>query len=160
MVGAMAPDLGERLVPTPRGFDDEVKGKAARAERGWEAATGLFGALGATGTAALAAGVAIPPLAPFFGLVAASSFYFKLRAKWAKEDPPRADFDVSVDWQPPRLDLTPVLSVGGIRPGAACPRCFLRRGQASKPPSCAWSVRWGQERPSRTKPTMQSAQRS
>lgn len=124
-VRLVSPDLSERVIPTSFGFSDEVKRKAARAERAWEAATGLFGATSATATATIAAGIAIPPLAPFLGLVAASSFFFKLRAKWAKEDPPRSDFSVTTDYRPPRLDLMPVMPPGSIPAGAGVPTLLL-----------------------------------
>lgn len=109
------------------GLSSEVKTKAGRAERAWEAATGLAGAVAATGTAAIAAGIAIPPLAPFLGLVAAGSFYFKLRAKWAKEDPPRTDFGVATEYQPTRLDLMPV-TAGVIPSGAGVPALLFAAG--------------------------------
>jgi hypothetical protein len=108
-----------RIIPAPTGFDDAVKAKAAQAERGWDAATGLITFLGAGGAAALAAGAAIPPIAPFAAAVAAGSFYFKLRAKWAREDPPRSDFDTVTDVRTPPLDLMPLMPPGDIPPGAA-----------------------------------------
>jgi hypothetical protein len=108
-----------RLVPVPRGFDDDVKAKAAQAERSWELVTGSVTFLGAGGGAAIAAGLIIPPIAPFAAVVAAGSFYFKLRAKWAKEDPPRPDYDVATDFRSPQLDLMVLMPPGPIPPGAA-----------------------------------------
>lgn len=128
MVSAVPPDIGERLIPTPSGFSSEVKQRAARAERAWEATTGLLGALSATGTAAIAGGLAIPPLAPFLGLIAGCSFYFKLRAKWAKEDPPRPDFELATAFRPPRLDLMPVLPPGMLPSGVGTPALLLTAG--------------------------------
>ena len=124
----MPPEIGERLIPTPTGFSDDVKQRAARAERAWDATTGLFGALSATGTATIAAGLAIPPLAPFLGLVAGCSFYFKLRAKWAKEDPPRSDFELATEFRPPRLDLMPVMPPGGVPSGVGVPTLLQTAG--------------------------------
>lgn len=115
----VTPKILNRLVPVPRGFDDDVKAKAAQAERSWEVATGSVTFLGAGGAAALAAGLAIPAIAPFAAVVAAGSFYFKLRAKWAKEDPPRPDYDVATDFRPPQLDLMVLMPAGPIPPGAA-----------------------------------------
>jgi len=108
-----------RLVPVPRGFDDDVKAKAAQAERSWELVTGSVTFLGAGGGAAIAAGLIIPPIASFAAVVAAGSFYFKLRAKWAKEDPPRPDYDVATDFRSPQLDLMVLMPPGPIPPGAA-----------------------------------------
>jgi len=107
----------ERLIPKPVGLSSEVKQSAARAERSWEAVTGLFGGLAATGTAAVAVGAAIPPIAPFLALAAASTFYFKLRAKWAKEDPARSDFRRTTKYRVPRIDVMPVMPPGEILPG-------------------------------------------
>lgn len=121
-------ELGERLVPTPTGFSDEVKRDAARAERRWELATGLLGLLGATGTAIAAAGLAIPPVAPFLGLAAASSFYFKLRAKWAREDPPRRDFYVVTEYRPPILDVTPLVPFFPMPVGVGLPTLLHAAG--------------------------------
>jgi hypothetical protein len=70
--------------------------------------------LGAGGAAALAAGLAIPPIAPFSAVVTAGSFYFKLRARWAKEDPPRPDYDIATDFRPPQLDLMMLMPAGPI----------------------------------------------
>lgn len=113
------PDIVNKLVPRPTGFDSDVKAKAAQAERAWEAVTGSLTFLGAGGAAAVAGGLAIPPIAPFAAAVAAGSFYFKLRAKWAKEDPPRSDYEVVTDVRPPPIDLMVLMPPGPLPPGAA-----------------------------------------
>lgn len=113
------PDIVTRLVPRPSGFDSEVKTKAAQAERAWEAVTGSLTFLGAGGAAAIAGGLAIPPIAPFAAAVAAGSFYFKLRAKWAREDPPRPDYETATEVRPPTLDLMALMPPGPLPPGAA-----------------------------------------
>jgi hypothetical protein len=109
-----------RLVPVPAGLSDEVKATAGQAERAWEAVTGSLAFLGAGGGAAAAAGIAaLGPVAPFVAAVAAGSFYFKLRAKWAKEDPPRPDYHVATEFRPPPVDLMAVMPPGPIPRGAA-----------------------------------------
>jgi hypothetical protein len=74
------------LAPVPTGFDDPVKRAAAHAEREWEAMTALCAA-----SAAITA-MSAPPVAAILGAVGALSALFKLRSKWAKEDPPRSDY--------------------------------------------------------------------
>jgi hypothetical protein len=115
----VTPKIPTRFIPEPAGIDDPVKAKAGQAERAWEVVTGTLTFLGAGGAAALAAGVAIPPAAPFIAAVAAGSFYFKLRAKWLMEDPPRRDYDVVTEFRPPRVDVMAVLPPGPVPPGAA-----------------------------------------
>jgi hypothetical protein len=116
---AVTPRIPSRLIPEPAGISDPVKAKAGQTERAWEAVTGGLTFLGAGGVAAVAAGAAIPPIAPFLAAVAAGSFYFKLRAKWVKEDPARADYDVVTEFQPPRVDTMAVLPPGPVPPGAS-----------------------------------------
>jgi hypothetical protein len=115
----VTPNIQDRLIPPPRGFDDHVKAKAAQAERTWEAATGSLTFVGLGGGAAMAAGLAIPPIAPFVAAVAAGRFYFKLRAKWAKEDPPRSDYEDTTPFRPPRLDLMVLMPRGPVPEGVA-----------------------------------------
>jgi hypothetical protein len=71
-------------------------------------------------------------VAPFLGLIAASAFYFKLRAKWAREDPLRTDFQSATDYRPPRLDLMPVMPPPtppiGLPPGAGLPTLLHAAG--------------------------------
>ena len=114
------PFLG-RLVPTPAGYDNDVKRAAARAERAWEVVTGTLTFAGASGGAAVAAGALALPIAPFVAAIVAGSFYFKLRAKWAKEDPRWSDFHTATPFEPPRFELMAVLPWGPVPrgPGAA-----------------------------------------
>lgn len=118
--GEAARPLFDRLVPLPTGFSNEVKAKAGQAERAWEVVTGSIAFLGAGGGAAVAAGAAVlGAVAPFAAVVAAGTFYFKLRAKWAEEDPPRSDYRVATGFHPPQVDLMAVMPPGQIPPGAA-----------------------------------------
>lgn len=114
----MTPEIAGRLVPVPTGLD-EVKAKAGQAERQWELVTGAVTFLGAGGGAAIAAGLAVPPIAPFAAVVAAGSFFFKLRAKWAREDPPRPDYDLATEFRLPQLEPMVLMPPGQIPPGAA-----------------------------------------
>jgi hypothetical protein len=116
----VSPGIPARLIPEPVGFDDNVKREAARAERAWEAATGILGFLGAGAGAGAASGAAaLTPVAPFLAVVAAGSLFFKLRAKWAREDPPRWDFDLPSESPRPAVDLIPVLPTDTMPRGAA-----------------------------------------
>jgi hypothetical protein len=108
----MAPRIPKALIPEPKGFSDPVKRSAAHAERAWETGAGFLGAGAAGLTAAAAAGLAFPPVAPILAAGAAASFYFKLRAKWAKDDPPRPDFRDSVVIPERSIDLLPLYEVG------------------------------------------------
>jgi hypothetical protein len=63
--------------------------------------------------------------------VAARSLYFKLRAEWAKEDPPRPDFHLTAETLAPALDLAArerdtLLSASG-RAGLESMRSEMRR---------------------------------
>lgn len=100
------------LIPVPAGFDDPVKRAAANAERQWDATIGLLG------LSAVAAGpffvLAVPIIAGAAGLAG----IFKMRAKWAKEDPPRSDYNVVAELNPLRLDPFPLVQHGWSLPGA------------------------------------------
>lgn len=98
------------LVPVPVGLDGPTKEAAGHAERTWEALGVTAGATSACIAAAVIAGaVVVAPAAPLLAAVAAVSGIFKLRAKWAKEDPPRLDFEEPFVLDRRFFDPVPVL---------------------------------------------------
>lgn len=109
--GGRGRGIGQALIPEPKGFSDPVKREAARSERAWEAATGLFASSAATATVGIAVGIAIPPVAaPVLLALAAGGFYTKLRSKWAKEDPPRPDYAQAVGRPTRSVTVAPLLA--------------------------------------------------
>jgi hypothetical protein len=113
------PRIPRRLIPEPVGFDDEVKRHAAHMGRALDATTGLCGAAAAATTAAVAVGAVVPPIGAVMAVVAAGSFFFRLRAKWAEEDPPRGDFEEPAELTHREIDPWPLMLEGSHLPSGA-----------------------------------------
>jgi hypothetical protein len=110
LLDAMSPRIRRPLIPEPVGLDDPTKTAAGHAERTWEALAKASTATSACIVAAAVAGaVVVAPVAPFLAAFAAVAGGFNLRARWAREDPPRPDFQKAVKPPRRRLDPTPVL---------------------------------------------------
>lgn len=98
------------FIPEPVGLDDPTKQAAGHTERIWEALATASSTTSACVVAAVVAGAAVvAPVAPFFAVFAAVAGGLKMRARWAREDPPRLDFDVPVGQPRRRVDVTPIL---------------------------------------------------
>ena len=105
----VSPRIPRPLIPEPTGFSDPVKRKAARAERAWEATQNLSaGAAASLGAAAVVGAVVVAPIAPFFLAFAGVANLFKTRAKWLKDDPPRADYEVAHKLTHPQINVVPL----------------------------------------------------